>query len=421
LVFPAGEINSADLWNALSRQVNIKLFGACSVERLGRHLFRNYRNDLPFISSPRFLIEFNALLRTWAIDLVIPTHDTVVQFLADNADDIATKMMLPGAATAAICRDKRLTCEVFANCSFLPRVYWAPEDVDNHDVFVKPARGQGSVGARRIRREDPTFAQINWNEEVVTEYLPGEEMTVDCFTDRHGELLGVFPRSRDRILGGISVAGKALRADDEVIRIAEDINNRLDFLGMWYFQVKKDHGESFKLLEISARCAGAQCLTRARGVNLPLLSIYAAMGRDVEITENAYQVRMDRTLTAMYDISYEYDHVFIDYDDTIVTSLGVDPDIMRLLYQFRNEGVDITLLSRHEGDLLESLQSNCIPTSLFSNIVHLKEGQSKADYIRGRHSIFIDNAFSERFAVQQKHDIPVFDVDTTEVLQKWTR
>lgn len=422
LVFPAGETNSVEIHDALSRQVNINLFGASSIERLGRHLFRNYRNDLPLIHDKNFIEVFNSLLQEWSIDLVIPTHDSVVKFLSDNRDNIIKKILLPEAETATICLDKRLTYRTFADSSFIPRVFATPEDImGEHAVFVKPARGQGAVGARLIHCNNNELKSVNWNEEVVCEYLPGDELTVDCLTDRHGRLLGTYPRSRQRTLGGISVTGKALRASEELQTIAGQINDRLHFLGMWYFQVKKDQRGAYKLLEISARCPGSQCLTRARGINLPLLSVYVAMGRDVVVIENDYDVGMDRTLVSMYDISYEYDHVYIDYDDTILTFRGIDPDIMRLLYQFRNEGKKITLVSRHAANIRQSLRTNCISEDLFTEIINLQNGEPKVDYIKAKNAIFIDNAFAERLAVQQMHKIPVFDVDTTQVLQKWLR
>ncbi len=41
LIFPAGEINSVELHDALSTCVNIKLYGASSVERHGKYIFEN--------------------------------------------------------------------------------------------------------------------------------------------------------------------------------------------------------------------------------------------------------------------------------------------------------------------------------------------------------------------------------------------
>jgi ATP-grasp in the biosynthetic pathway with Ter operon len=421
LVFPAGEINSAEIHEALSRQVNIKLFGACSIERIGKHLFSNYKNDLPMLDDGIFFRELNMLVRDWSIDLIIPTHDTVVEVFSNNREKIVTKTLLPSIVTATICRNKRLTYKTFANCNFTPKTFNVPEDVNGGLVFVKPVVGQGSVGARLVDRNDSKFNSIDWAQEIVCEYLPGEELTVDCITDMHSSLLGVYPRTRIRTLGGVSVSGIAILATPEINEIAQEINRQLNFVGMWYFQVKKDQQGFFKLLEISARCSGSQCLTRMRGVNLPLLSVYVAMGREVVVKENSYEIKMDRTLLSMYEISYEYDHVYIDFDDTITTQTGVDTDIIRLLFQFKNDGKKVTLITRHEGDIRKKLESICLSENLFSNIIHLRQGEEKSSYIDPQGSIFIDNAFSERCAVQHAHMIPVFDVNTTQALQKWVK
>lgn len=419
LVFPAGEMNSAEICEALSRQVNIEVYGASSVDRLGRHLFRRYRGDLPNISAPDFLDAFAGMLAEWSIDLVIPTHDSVVEFFAEERDRIPCPALVPDVETARACRDKRLSYDLFRGAPFVPRVYRRLDAVEADEVFVKPARGQGSVGARRVKTVDGHVPLVDWESEIVCEYLDGEEATVDCFTDRHGLLLGVFPRSRDRTLGGISVSGRALRADRQIREIAAAINERLRFLGMWYFQTKRASSGDWKLLEISARGAGTQCLTRARGINLPLLSVYAATGRDVVLLENPYTIRMDQMLVSLYEHDYVFNVVYIDFDDTIVHGSGVDPEMMALLYQFRRDGKRIILVTRHAHDLAATCRQHRIDIGLFDEIRQIGADQPKAEVISPKGAIFIDNAFAERMAVRQIHGIPVFDVEGCQVLKSW--
>lgn len=419
LIFPAGEMNSAELCFALSRQVNIKLFGASSFERMGRHLFKNYRNDLPVISHERFLDSFTELLREWAIDIVIPTHDSVVKFFSDHRDKFECKLLIPSARTARACRDKEFAMNLFQGDDFVPQIYLSPDHLPK-DVFVKPKEGQGAVGARKMSSQSPAIYDIDWHKELVSEYLPGEEITVDCFTDGHQRLLGVFPRSRDRLLGGICVAGVSMQATDEINQIARRINDELDFLGMWFFQLKRASNNRWKLLEISARCSGTQCLTRARGVNLPLLSVYAAMGREVSVTENNIGLRMDRLLVPMFDFDYKYEAAYVDYDDTLVHTDGVDPEIIGLLYQWRRDGIRIVLITRHAGDLREHMNRHSIVESLFDEIIHIDDESLKSDHINPENAVFVDNSHVERQQVRLKFGIPVFDVEGAQVLKRWT-
>jgi hypothetical protein len=53
---------------------------------------------------------------------------------------------------------------------------------------------------------------------------------------------------------------------------------------------------------------------------------------------------------------------------------------------------------------------------MFDEIIHLKEDQSKVDFINPNKSIFIDNYFIERKSVHQLLNIPVFDVDAVDSL-----
>ena len=420
LVFPAGEVNAVELHDALSACVNIRLYGASSLDRHGGYVFRDYTSGLPMISDPEFIEALNRLIAEKEIHVIFPTHDTAAEFLSIHQPEINAKVIVADAWTAGICRDKKRTFELFRDCGFCPRV---DAEVGCYPVFVKPRRGQGAVGAFLLTGEEDIPSRIDWEDMVICEYLPGEELTVDCITDREGSLRGVFPRSRKRILAGMTVNGSSELLSDEIWNIADKINSRLHFLGLWYFQVRKSADGQFKLMEISTRCSGTMCLTRARGVNLPLLSVYTAVGRDISVFCNDYQVVTDRTLIARYQIDYAYERVYMDLDDTLTVNGTVCLNMIRFVYQCRNQGIPIILLTRHSFDHEESteeyLSKCCIMTDLFEEICSISFEQQKADFIRPKGAIFIDNSFAERKAVHDRFNIPVFDVDGIEVLLDW--
>ena len=421
LIFPAGEINSVELHDALAANVNVDVYGASSIDRHGSYLFRNYAAGLPMISDPGFLDALNTLIVEWGIDYVFPTHDSVALFLAESRSRIKASVIAASAETTRICRDKRETYTLFSAYDFCPRVYAVPSQFP---CFIKPRRGQGSVGARRVMSQKDIPKDWFPEDYVITEYLPGEEFTVDCFSDSQGRLCAVLPRTRDRLFAGVSVAGRALPAWQEIRSIAEAINQELDFSGLWYFQVKQDAAGRCKLLEISTRCAGSMCLSRARGINLPLLSVYNASGKEVELLENPYSVRMDRTLISRYRIDYDYQTVYVDYDDTIALRDEVCLPVIRFLYQCRNQHKKIVLLTRHglshEDTVWESLAAHAISTAIFDEIIELLDGDEKSDFIQvAGGAVFIDNAYMERKKVREKIGIPVFDVEGVEVLLDW--
>lgn len=420
LIFPAGEINSVELHDALAHNVNIELFGASSVDRHGPYIFKNYKGDLPYIVSDSFIGEFNKLIAEWKIDCVFPTHDSIALFLAEHRDEINAKIITASFDTALVCRDKEKTYELFSDCGFCPKTF---AEIESFPCFIKPKEGQGAVGAKLIEKKEDVPENIELSDYVICEYLPGGELTVDCVTDAEGNLCAVLPRKRLRTMAGVSVAGEAIEATEEIQGIADIINERLSFLGLWYFQLKQDISGRYKLLEVSARCAGTMCLSRARGVNLPLLSVYSAMGNKVSVFENPYTVKMDRTLVSRYKIDYEYETVYIDYDDTVTEGDSVCLPVIQFLYQCRNLGRKIILVTRHESDhddsMEESLKKHCIAPKLFDEIIKLGFDEEKTAVIKPDRAIFIDNAYAERKKVHDAFNIPVFDVEGIEVLMDW--
>jgi hypothetical protein len=415
LVFPAGEINSVELHEALSSCVNIKLYGASSINRHGEYVYENYIQDAPMISDERFFEKFNILLKDNSIDLIFPTHDTVSKFFADNQEKINAKIVTADKTTSDICRDKEKTYAVLKEYDFIPATY---NRINTYPVFIKPKEGQGSVGTKLIK-SNKDIPDVNLDDFVICEYLPGEEYTVDCLTDKNGKLIFVSPRSRQRIMAGVSVAGRIENLSDEIRFIGDAINNKLSFVGLWWFQIKKDVQNKWKLLEISTRCAGTMCLTRARGINLPLLSVYVALGYDIEAQPNNYNVTVDRTLISRYKIDYDYDFVYFDFDDTLIINNKVHLKAIWFLYQCKNLGKKVILITKHEKDLSKTMEEYVIGKNLFHEIIHIEPGENKANFIQHKKAIFIDNAYQERKLVMKTHNIPVFDVDGLDVLMNW--
>lgn len=419
LVFPAEGSNAIELHDALSSCVNIKLYGASSVERHGKYIFKNYIGNAPNIFATDFISQFNRIIKENSIDVIFPTHDTVALKLAEYEKDITCRIIQGDLKTAQICRSKILTHTLFSDCSFIPkRIDIAQIHKEDFPLFAKPDEGQGAVGAQKISNIEELKGK-DYNNFLVTEFLPGLEYTVDCFTDKDKNLRYIAPRTRERLMAGISVAGQTLQLTKEIQQIAETINDRLHFLGLWYFQLKKDRTGKLKLLEISTRCAGTMCLTRARGINLPLLSVYTALGYDISIMENSYHVKMDRALIGRYDIDYFYKTVYIDFDDTITLNNQVNLNSIRFLYQCKNQNKKIILLTKHAAEIEKTLESYAISKSLFNKIISIKENDSKSSHIIPQDAIFIDNAYKERYEVSTKLHIPVFDVDGIEFLLDW--
>ncbi|MDQ8034195.1 MAG: ATP-grasp domain-containing protein, partial [Bordetella sp.] len=243
LVFPAGTEVGLEIGRALERSLHVELFGASSRDDHAALAFARHA-PLPMLGDEDFDDRFAALLREHRIELVFATHDSVQAYLAPRIAAWGARLVNGDPEACRIARSKRAMLETFAQAAWVPRLYALDTPVTQWPVAVKPDIGQGGQGF--IRAEDADMladAMARVPQPVVTEYLPGEEISVDCFSDRHGRLLHVGPRSRERVVGGVAMRSRPLPADPAVHAIAQEIQARLSLRGPWFLQLRRDaHG-----------------------------------------------------------------------------------------------------------------------------------------------------------------------------------
>lgn len=411
LVFPCGAENAGEIYEALRYSLHVTLFGASSVEDYGRFRFPNYVGGLPSIAEAGFDAAFSALLQHLKIDVVFATHDSVMAYLADKAEGMGVFLVNGHPATAALARSKRQTYARFAGQPWIPAVFDDAAAISTWPVLVKPDGGQGGQGVTLAH----TPAQLQQalttvTAPVVVEYLPGKELTVDCFTDRHRALVWVGARTRQRVRAGITMRSQPLATSPAIQQIAEQLNAGMILRGPWFFQVKQADDGQWKLLEVACRVAGAMVVQRACGVNLPLMAIHDYLGRDVRPLPNPYITVVERCIASRAALAFDYDTVFIDFDDTLVIDGHANPTAMAFLYQALAQSKALVLITRHADDLSQTLARVRIAETLFDRILHLTAGEHKSDFVTPR-SIFIDNHFPERADVAGRCGVPVFDVD----------
>lgn len=422
LVFPCGSEIGLEIHNALKWSAHINLFGGSSVSNHGKYVYLNYIEDIPDVNEPAFIEVIDSIIRKYNIDFIFPAHDSVALVLAKNSKQISCSVIGSSFETNAICRSKRTTYEYFANDVAVPTIYNDLKEIAVYPVFLKPDVGQGSKGVYKAQNIEEVRFYLKMDPTLmVLEYLPGKEYTVDCFTDRNKQLLFSGARERNRISNGISVG--TFPVEDSAFRdIAIKINEKLDFRGAWFVQLKVDHDGQLTLLEIAPRIAGSMALHRNLGINFELLSIFDAMGLDLDVSPNKFNITLDRALCNKFIIDFEYSHVYIDLDDTIIFEGNINSTIMAYLYQCINKGIQIHLLSRHRAvfdeDVVLYLEKMKI-FNIFDSIIDVADTEGKNKYILETSAIFIDDSFSERQDVKKMRSIPVFEVSSVESLIDW--
>lgn len=417
LIYPCGADNAIEVYKSINHSVHLNVYGANSKESVSDLIFDKPIVELPNIDDIEFIEKLNMLIDSLSIDVIFPTHDAVIYFLSKNESAINCKIIGGELLTNEIARYKKSTYNKFKENDFCPIVYNSISEINDFPVFIKPNIGQGSVGAKKIMLKNQ-FNGVNEDEYVITEYLPGKEFTVDCFTDKNGELLFSFARERYEVRNGVSclnIEGSEV-IQEEVLRIAKEINEQLLFNGLWFFQVKEDFNGKLKLLEICTRIATTMAFARYKGVNLPLLSIFSNIGYEVKTLVTNQSVKLFRYSDTKVKFDFDYDNVYLDFDDTLILNDKICLNAIAFVYQCLNRNKGVFLITKHQYDIFETLEKYKIPTSLFREIIVIPMDEPKYKYIIHNKSIFIDNYYFEREEVYKNLGIPVFDVDLIDSL-----
>ena len=108
-----------------------------------------------------------------------------------------------------------LTYKALEGLDFIPVTY----DYDNpvFPLFAKDDEGQGGRNTHKISsRKELDKLKEDKITYVLCEYLPGRELTIDCFTDRYGKLRFAQPRYRERLMNGITARTSNAAMTDEI-------------------------------------------------------------------------------------------------------------------------------------------------------------------------------------------------------------
>ncbi|HLH65922.1 MAG TPA: ATP-grasp domain-containing protein [Solirubrobacteraceae bacterium] len=416
LVLAGGTEIGLEIRRSLRDLKEVRLVGAGSADdRHGPFAYRTWELVRP-VQEDGWLEELCDVIDRHRVDFVFAGHDDVLLALAEHADSIPACVVTSPARTCRVARSKRATYELLGDALPVPRTFAHADEVDSFPVFVKPDRSHGSRGAVEVRDRDELLRCVAAGSDLIMELLPGEEVTVDCFSDRERGLLFARARPRLRTRAGISMSSCTAGTDEPLVRVyAEAITSRLALHGAWFFQLRRDRDGVPRLLEVAPRVAGTSAVHRVTGINFALLSIYEALRVPLQVATNAVSVQLDRALVNRYRHDLSFSAVYVDLDDTLIVDGAVNVRLVAFLYQCLNEGRRLVLLTRHRGDLAGTLRRMRLH-GLWDEVVQLAEHERKSDAIREADALLIDDSFSERRAAAQALGIATFDASMLELL-----
>jgi hypothetical protein len=215
--------------------------------------------------------------------------------------------------------------------------------------------------------------------------------SADCLTDRNGQL---------RFVGGRRQSGSRVTCvrDECLDKLARTCSARFEFRGIWGFDAQECSDGTFAVCNVWAHMDRRASLSRNRGVNLPLLCLYDAMGVPFEILENDVINALDET-TGEFSAGASFETVYCDFDDCLVIDGQANQPLVEFLRRCTAKEIRCVLLTRHAGDIGASLARHGLG-DLFDEVVHITDGRSKAEFVHPGPSVFIDDSHGERKSIR---------------------
>ncbi len=282
------------------------------------HYLANDFETIPFANDPAFIDALLALCRKKNIHTILPLVTKELIPLSQHTGEFelaGAKVVVSPTPSLEIANNKSRLYEFLqwrgmavpdfrivdgADPLATDQFKQAAEELGypQKPICFKPSVSNGSRGFRVINEQvseldlllhhKPNAAYISladavrilsesvFPELLISEYLPGEEYSVDCLAD-HGEAVLVVPRLRKKMINGISVEGEFIK-EENIISYCTQIIKELQLHGNIGIQVKRSGTGEFLILEINPRVQGTVSAALGAGINLPLLAVKQELG-----------------------------------------------------------------------------------------------------------------------------------------------
>lgn len=333
----AGAPGAAGIIFCLKSDPSIVLTVADADERaVGRYLAPDFV-QIPRGDDPGFAEKLLAICIEKHIRLVLPLVTRELMALAFHkkefeARGISVLVSSPEAiaiannksASYSFLREKNVDLPAFSIVSTVEEFIHAAFELGHpqRSFCFKPSVSNGSRGVRIVSdsidesallfQQKPYHLQITYAhalsilsskpfpELLVSEYLPGDEYSVDCLA-WHGALVRALPRLRTRTVNGISVQGSFVN-DERILEYCRQVIEAIGLHGNIGIQVKYSADGRPLLLEINPRVQGTIVAAMGAGVNLPLLAIKQELGLSIgeEEKEVKWGTRFSRYWTEVF-------------------------------------------------------------------------------------------------------------------------
>lgn len=314
---------------ALVLNVNLKIYGADMAGTAPALPYCDAVRKVCGMRDEEYIPQLLELCRQDSIDLLIPTIDTDLLVLSENAEKfeaIGTKVLISKPDKIAICRDKNYTADFFESCGLkAPHTYNDyTKYAEGFPCFIKPKDGSSSINAFKVNNAEEleVYAQ-KIGDYIIQPFIEGTEYTIDIFCDLNGEPITIIPRERMQVRAG-EVLKTRITMDSVMIKEGRQLVEGFRPCGPMTVQLIRQNGTDVDYyIEINPRFGGGAPLSMKAGARSAEEILKLIIGETVkyhedDINDQAVYSRFDQCVCIDRGINNQpIKGVIFDLDDTL--------------------------------------------------------------------------------------------------------
>ncbi len=254
-----GNVGQGILRNILSSNFPIKIIGTNTIEFSAGNYFCSKVYKVPFASDKAYIKEINKIIKKENIDLIIPSTDYEVYYLAKNKGKIRCKIAVSGIKAAEIYLNKY---ESYLHHKKFDIPFAKAELPSNYkgqflQCIAKPKEGRGSRGLVLNPVDVSSFKDSDY---MIQELHNGIELTTAFYVTKERKLLSFITLER-RLENGTTMSCEVnSEYDTEVKKIVQKIIKTTDILGSANLQFIADDRGKLYPFEINCRISGTNSI-----------------------------------------------------------------------------------------------------------------------------------------------------------------
>lgn len=241
----------------------IKIVGSNVTEFSSGNYLCDASYKVPYAFENNYIASINEIIRKENVDLIIPSTDYEVYYLALNNELVNAQVIACDEERAKMFLDKYLTYQCFERNSIPFAKSWLPKDFDYSctEFIAKPREGRGSRGIL-INPGHPQNLNADY---MIQPLYKGIEITTAVYVNKMGKLHGVFSMERQLENGTTSQTIVNNSYDESFSEIAHQIIALGGVRGSFNLQSIVDEAGNIVPFEVNGRISGTNSIRHNLG------------------------------------------------------------------------------------------------------------------------------------------------------------